>query len=102
MLKKKIARCAIAFPLIAGSAIAGATEQFMLNDEQMDTVAAGTSITVPTYAQLASIGALAWAVSSVTTVPGATAVIEGRFTARVGLAGSGTTFTSTFRIRGPA
>jgi len=101
MLKKKIARCAIALPLIAGSAIAGAAEPTTLSDKQMDTVAAGTAVTVPTPAQLATVGALAWAMSSVSATPGAVAVIEGSVTARVGLAGNGTSFSHSFRIVRP-
>lgn len=81
---------AAAIALAAAALPASASEPVTLNDSQMDRVAAGAAYVTP--AQLGSIGALAWAHSEVTTTPGLTVVIEGNFTARVGLRGSGTSF----------
>lgn len=95
---KHIARTAIAASLFSGSAIALAAEPMELSDRQMDSVAAGAVLTMPSAGQLASIGALAWATSYVAVSPGVIVVIDGNFTARVGLAGNGTTFTHSFIV----
>jgi hypothetical protein len=94
MSKKSL--CAIALTSLLGVSGIASAEPMMLMDSQMDEVSAGLSS--PMLSQMASIGALAWATSSVTAAPGAVAVIEGRFTARVGLTGNGASFTPVFYV----
>jgi hypothetical protein len=88
--------CTIALSSLVGVAGTAAAEPTMLMDSQMDQVSAG--ISPPTTSQMASIGALAWATSSVTAAPGATAVIDANFKVQVGLAGNGASFNPTFYV----
>lgn len=89
-MRKHIVGSIAGLVLAALSASASAGEPLALDDSQLDQVAAGLS--APTPAQMASIAALGWASSEVTVTPGVVSVIEGNFTARVGLSGSGTSF----------
>jgi hypothetical protein len=98
IMSKKLL-CTIALLSLVGAAGIASAESTMLMDSQMDEVSAG--ISPPTTSQMASIGALAWATSSVTTAPGAAAVIDAKFKVQVGLAGNGASFTPVFYVVRP-
>lgn len=89
-MRKQFIRGASILALALASGVASASEPVALNDQQMDQVAAG--VAVPSASQMASLAALAWAHSEVTSGPGMAVRIDANFTARVGLGGSGTSF----------
>ncbi|RJF92501.1 hypothetical protein D3871_28285 [Noviherbaspirillum saxi] len=98
---KTLVQSAAGFSLLAASALVSATEPLALSEHQMDHISAGSIAGVPNAGQLSSIGALAWAMSQASATPGVVVVIDGHFTAQVGLGGNGTTFTHTVRIIRP-
>lgn len=90
---KKIMQSAAGAALLAACAMSHAAEPMMLEDAQLDSVSAGSTVAVPDISLFYSTGALAWAASTAVTAPGTRVIMNANFTASVGLYNNEVSFT---------